>query len=482
MNPSTPLAWGVAALMLLSAQAAPTGDSKEQKDIFEINQEAGLLGLACPGFKCDKDCDFGYDTDADGCFVCSCIPEDKEALYQGDMVLDRQGKWRVLHGASGNRGAMEGRHWPRVIPYVIENTVDQHAIAEAIADFHKYTCLRFSRRTNETAYIRFYRGSGCFSPVGYYGYVNGISLARGCWTKGIVIHEIMHSLGFYHEQSRPDRDDYVEIIWDNILIGKGYNFKRQDASLIDSLGTSYDYRSIMHYGSNVFGRGYGKQTIKTKDASKQDMIGQRSGLSDIDIKQLNLRYKCGASGTPTAAPTAEPCQEGNGASYRGTVSVTETGKTCQRWDSQSPHGHSGTPANYPYSGLEENYCRNPSGHTEVWCYTTDPSTRWERCDVPVCGVNRSPHADPAGAPAAGPCEDTYRMCPRLKRHCRDPKYQAKVKFCPKTCGTCGGGEALDAEALCEDKHPTCPKRKRHCGKKRMKKLCPKTCGRCGRAL
>ncbi|XP_066290427.1 apolipoprotein(a)-like [Branchiostoma lanceolatum] len=79
------------------------------------------------------------------------------------------------------------------------------------------------------------------------------------------------------------------------------------------------------------------------------------------------------------------CKVGNGASYRGIVSVTGTGKTCQRWDSQTPHEHTRTPADYPSSGLEQNYCRNPDGWTGVWCYTTDPSTRWERCDIPDCG-------------------------------------------------------------------------------------------------
>ncbi|XP_078681299.1 apolipoprotein(a)-like isoform X3 [Branchiostoma floridae x Branchiostoma belcheri] len=78
------------------------------------------------------------------------------------------------------------------------------------------------------------------------------------------------------------------------------------------------------------------------------------------------------------------CQQGNGASYRGTASMTETGKTCQRWDSQTPHHHTRTHVNYPLAGLEHNYCRNPDGWNQVWCYTTDPNQRWENCDVPVC--------------------------------------------------------------------------------------------------
>ncbi|XP_066263228.1 exoskeleton protein RP43-like [Branchiostoma lanceolatum] len=79
------------------------------------------------------------------------------------------------------------------------------------------------------------------------------------------------------------------------------------------------------------------------------------------------------------------CLTGDGASYSGTASVTETGQTCQHWDSQTPHAHDFTPANYPSSGLLQNYCRNPDGERGgVWCYTTDSVVRWGFCDVPAC--------------------------------------------------------------------------------------------------
>ncbi|XP_078580859.1 uncharacterized protein LOC144864360 isoform X45 [Branchiostoma floridae x Branchiostoma japonicum] len=85
------------------------------------------------------------------------------------------------------------------------------------------------------------------------------------------------------------------------------------------------------------------------------------------------------------ANKAEKCQEENGVSYRGTVSVTRSGKTCQHWASQTPQKHDSTPDKHPLSGLDGNYCRNPVGARQgVWCYTTDPSTPWEECAVPVC--------------------------------------------------------------------------------------------------
>lgn len=68
-----------------------------------------------------------------------------------------------------------------------------------------------------------------------------------------------------------------------------------------------------------------------------------------------------------------------GYEYTGKVSVTESNRTCQAWNSQTPHEHK------DFTNLPENYCRNPDGEPAPWCYTEDPKKRWEICNIPYCG-------------------------------------------------------------------------------------------------
>ncbi|CAH1238988.1 LPA [Branchiostoma lanceolatum] len=127
-------------------------------------------------------------------------------------------------------------------------------------------------------------------------------------------------------------------------------------------------------------------TTQNGDIGEDDSLIQQSAADRNSHGQKH--YSQSFQSKRAEDSNAGECLEEDGASYRGKVSETRTGKTCQRWDSQTPHRHSRTPANYPSSGLEQNYCRNPDSWSGVWCYTTDPGTRWELCDVPVCGMLR----------------------------------------------------------------------------------------------
>uniref|UniRef100_A0A8C3Y795 Kringle domain-containing protein n=1 Tax=Catharus ustulatus TaxID=91951 RepID=A0A8C3Y795_CATUS len=90
------------------------------------------------------------------------------------------------------------------------------------------------------------------------------------------------------------------------------------------------------------------------------------------------------SGPSLPGPTPK-CKEGKGVGYRGTEAKTRKGVQCQKWADNVPHKPNYTPEKYPQAGLEENYCRNPDGGEQgPWCYTTDPDTRFDYCNIPEC--------------------------------------------------------------------------------------------------
>ena len=147
--------------------------------------------------------------------------------------------------------------------------------------------------SNGVPYLNFgvYTGGKCASYVGRTSYATGVDgqpiyLDPFCLSIGTIQHETMHALGFWHEQSRPDRDDYVTIIMDNVKDGYEMNFEKQN-DRIDSLGAPYDYDSVMHYHSRAFGYG-AATTIESHGQS----IGQRVGMSKGDKIQLRLLYQC----------------------------------------------------------------------------------------------------------------------------------------------------------------------------------------------
>ncbi|EDW13989.1 dorsal-ventral patterning protein tolloid [Drosophila mojavensis] len=188
-----------------------------------------------------------------------------------------------------------------VIPYEIDGNfsgLHKALFKQAMRHWENSTCIKFVERDAEIHpnYIVFtIRSCGCCSFVGKRG--NGpqaISIGRNCDKFGIVVHELGHVVGFWHEHTRPDREKHVVIEHNNIMKGQDYNFNMLSVDEVNSLGMAYDYDSIMHYARNTFSKGTYLDTILPIEVKgrKRPEIGQRLRLSQGDIAQANLLYKC----------------------------------------------------------------------------------------------------------------------------------------------------------------------------------------------
>jgi len=226
----------------------------------------------------------------------------KMEFFEGDIIWTKRLKAQIGQ-MEANEGvskfdAINNGAWPGgVVPYTFASGFAYQSIVRtAIAEYNAKTCIRFKPYTAALArraggYVEFMHGGGCSSYIGKQGRKQSISLGRGCNTKGVAVHEMMHALGFFHEQSRRDRDSYITINWSNINRAMWYNFKKYQPGAASTLGESYDKNSVMHYGNYAFSIN-SRPTIVSKRNSNEK-LGQRNGLSAIDIRQLNKYYKCG---------------------------------------------------------------------------------------------------------------------------------------------------------------------------------------------
>jgi len=188
------------------------------------------------------------------------------------------------------------RYWPTtLIPVAYGQSLPllaQAGIDEARLEYEMRTCIRYIDRTDEDSFILFRPLSGCFSSIGCLGIPQQISIGSGCEKHGTVQHELMHALGIYHQQSRPDRDNYVNIELQNIQEGTENNFNKYDFNTVDDKRVPYDYESVMHYSDQGFSIN-GQPTIVTKDPAFQFVIGQRRTFSEGDVQMINTMYPCG---------------------------------------------------------------------------------------------------------------------------------------------------------------------------------------------
>ncbi|KAA0708776.1 Meprin A subunit beta [Triplophysa tibetana] len=191
----------------------------------------------------------------------------------------------------------EKYRWPTTVPYFLDKSLEINAKGVILKAFEQYrlkTCIDFKEWNGEPNYISVYKGSGCHSSVGNRQVgKQELSIGANCDRLGTVEHEFLHALGFWHEQSRYDRDDYVVIMWDQIEEGHAHNFEKHSDKVSTSLGVPYDYNSVLHYSKTSFNKDK-EPTIVTKIPEFMDVIGQRMEFSDSDVLKLNRLYNCSA--------------------------------------------------------------------------------------------------------------------------------------------------------------------------------------------
>merc|ERR1719191_2191844 len=223
---------------------------------------------------------------------------------------------RISEGRRMNRTDLEtqsmaaGIRWSKgIVPYCFAKDVKNDVRRLFKAAVHQYMkalpCLQFKDvgwksgssldragsqlcGKSPAIFVTSHPYRGCYSYVGMVPQFKSQVMQLhypGCLSIGTYVHEIGHALGMAHEQARPDRDKYVQIVKNNIKNGMLRNFHiihRADYSL------DYDFTSVMHYDQYAFAIDRSKPTI-TSDVTTE--MGNRAGLSSYDVKQLEKMYK-----------------------------------------------------------------------------------------------------------------------------------------------------------------------------------------------
>ncbi|GCC35821.1 hypothetical protein chiPu_0014309 [Chiloscyllium punctatum] len=189
------------------------------------------------------------------------------------------------------------------VPYALNETYNENQrrkIKKALDEIGALTCVKFYyKRRNDQNYVNVQPGPACYSSVGFGRNGRILSLKNPeCIHFGVISHEFLHAIGFQHEQSRSDRDLYIQIIWENISDDLKYNFNKLDTN---NLGTKYDYGSVMQYGRTAFSKNGRPTMVPIPDSDIE--LGQMRGLSTVDVYKVNKLYKCKVCGNSFVADT-----------------------------------------------------------------------------------------------------------------------------------------------------------------------------------
>ncbi|XP_053379289.1 uncharacterized protein LOC128548458 [Mercenaria mercenaria] len=297
-------------------------------------------------------------------------------------------------------------------PSITKNRDILRNVTSAMYTIHQKTsnCIQFFPRTSSNMnYINITGSdSGCYSSVGQVGGGQVINVGPGCGIVGIIMHELLHALGFWHEHSRNDRDNYVDIKYENILPGEESNFDtRPDSTGVES-AIKYDYLSLLHYKYNQFGKFRRDTIVPNAEHSDVDktLLGQREKLSDKDIARIMWLYNCDRVPSPASscAPPDFENVEVEPELYRYTVGTIVTFK-CSKgtligaahseclstgdWSGAKPFCVQAT--EFRYCDMEANCLDGP----KAWYFPTiyQQVAKWKQVSGQTPTPNTGPNTD-----------------------------------------------------------------------------------------
>jgi len=214
--------------------------------------------------------------------------EDGVAVVQGDLVVgelvEDDGTVETGYVKMPTLNLWRGS----VIPYFIDPSLrDPERVLQAMELFSG-TVIRFVPFDGQEDAMVFQEGTGiCKSYVGRVGGHQPLWIAPGCRADDIA-HEIMHALGFVHEQNRSDRDQFIVLHAENIEEQYKDNFFLLPPTLMSVSGLApFDFESLMMYPPSMFSKN-GQPTMQSK--IKDQEIRPGTGLSPRDIERVNKAY------------------------------------------------------------------------------------------------------------------------------------------------------------------------------------------------